>query len=182
MRIYANKFNLMKHLPIMSLLEFTKWRKKINNDIHCSSIDQIVITLKKIMTRMLDCEGSIEREFRVSSRICFRLKLSKSHHCFLILFNKQNKIKKSGAFKRPPEENAFNNLSSKEIVAFLKEIFTEIFIYSNFYQFNGDDNHIVESSLNCDSGKETLVKISILSRGTPLALTDSQVRPSKNSN
>jgi hypothetical protein len=166
----------------MSLLEFTKWRRKIDNDIHCSSIDQIVISLKKIMTGMLDCEGCVEREFRVSSRICFSLKLSKTHNCILVLFNKQNKIKKGGALKRPPEENAFNNLSSREIVSFLKEIFTEIFIYSNFYQFNGDDNHIVESSLKSECEKETFVKIKILRRGMPLALTDYQVRPSKNAN
>lgn len=179
MRIYANKFNLLKHLPIMSLLEFTKWRKKIDDECNCSSIDQIYVTIKKILTGMLDYEGEAERECRVSSRIYFKFELSKSHSCLQILFNKQNTIKKGGAIKRPPEEKAFDKISSKELVIFLREIFTELFIYSNFFQYNGNDTHIVKSSLESDNEKETNIKIRVFRKGMILALTDHQVRPFK---
>lgn len=47
MRTYVNKFNLIKHLPIMSLLEFTKWKNIIQDTNIINTIDQLFINLKK---------------------------------------------------------------------------------------------------------------------------------------
>lgn len=178
MRTYVNKFNLLKHLPIMNLLEFTRWRNIINNDKYCNSIDQLVITLKKIMTGMLDNGGANECEHKVSSRIKFKFELNDLHDKFHIQFCMLNAKKKGGAIKRPYEEKAFDNIQINELPLFLQEIFIEIFIYSNFFLFNGSDNHMVRSSISKSTTKETIIDICVCHPEKSLALADRQVLPS----
>lgn len=86
--------------------------------------------------------------------------------------------KKGGAIKRPYEEKAFDNIPIDELPLFLQEIFIEIFIYSNFFLFNGNDNHMVKSSITKSTTKETIVDISVCHPEKSLSLADRQVLPS----
>lgn len=178
MRTYVNKFNLIKHLPIMSLLEFTRWRNIIVDESYCSAIDQLTITLRKIMLRMLDSEGANNHDYKVSSRILFNFDLNEMHNNLSITFKFQKNKKNGGAIKRPLEEKAFDCLSENEIKEFLEEIFIELFIYSNFFCFNGDDNHMVTTSIVENTKKVLQISIHINNKKSPLALADRQVLPS----
>lgn len=178
MRTYVNKFNLIKHLPIMSLLEFTRWRNIIVDESYCSAIDQLTITLRKRMLKMLDSEGANNHIYKVSSRILFNFDLNEMHNNLSIIFSLQKNKKNGGAIKRPLEEKAFDCLSENEIEEFLEEIFIELFIYSNFFCFNGDDNHMVTTSIIENTKKVLQISIHINNKKAPLALADRQVLPS----
>lgn len=178
MRTYVNKFNLIKHLPITSLLEFSRWRKLIADDSYCSSVDRLAISLKKLMTGMLDSQGGVKREYKISSRLMFDFNLDETHESMDVLFSMQKVKKNGGAIKRLHEERAFDAILSDDIELFLKEFFTEIFIYSNFFRFNGEDNHIITTNIHHDTNKEIAINIKIARKGVALALADHQVMPS----
>lgn len=178
MRIYVNKFNFIKHISIMSLLEFTRWRNLVNNNKYCSSIDQLYITLKKIMTTMLDKEGVNNQHYIVSPRLVFDIELNENHDTFIVKLTLNKVKKKGGAIPRPIEEYAFDSLPLHELSNFLQELLTEMFLYSNFFQYNGDDNHIVSSYDRYDDDKIKVVEVIVSRPNKQLALADSQVIPS----
>lgn len=188
MRTYVNKFNLIKHLPITNLLEFTSWRDLLNSDnnndyakTNCSAIDQLTITLKKIMTELLDEEGATHHEYKISSRLALTFQLNEEHDRFDIDFKIHKKKKKGGAIPRPIEEHAFDRIldtDKNKLPLFFKEIFSEIFIYSNFCLFNGDDYNIIKTKVSDETDEKMEIEIIIERDGNPLALADRQVRPS----
>lgn len=178
MRIYVNKFNLTKHLPVMSLLEFTRWRNLIREENQRSSMNQMFILLKKRLTGLLDRSGAVEDTVRLTPRILFAFHLGELHDSLIITFSMQKNKKIGGAIKRPLEENAFDCFSEIDLCLYLKEIFLEMFIYSNFFKFNGSDSKVVSSSIVESSEKEIKVEISIERKGISLALADRQLEPS----
>ena len=178
MRTYVNQFNLLKHLPIMSLLEFTYWRNMVADDDKISSLDQFALSLKQMMTKMLDKEDANEEQIEVSSRYNCSIRLNGSHDEMVVDLTKSKKKKKGGAIKRPVSEGAFDNIEEKELDTFMKEVLTELFVYSNFFQFNGDRHDVVTSEILSDDDKYMTIRAKISRPGAQLALAQRQVMPS----
>ena len=86
MRIYVNKFNLLKHMPIMDLLEFTRWRNVIDSEHYCSAIDQLVIRVKKLLIGFLDSVDCVHYEYKVSTRLSFDFNLNSTHDACEIIY------------------------------------------------------------------------------------------------
>ena len=175
---YVNQFNLLKHLPIMSLLEFTYWRNMVGEDDKISSLDQLALSFRQIMTKMLDIEGANEECLEISSRYKFIINVSEGHDEFELCLTKLKKKKKGGAIKRPVAEGALDKIKENDLASFLKEVFIEIFVYSNFFLFNGGRHDIVSSVIK-DNDDTKITVISKVSRpGIQLALAQRQVLPS----
>lgn len=85
--------------------------------------------------------------------------------------------KKGGAIKRPPEESAFDAIRDNELRSFLKDFFIEMFVYSNFCQFNGSDHNIVTVKVDSKNGSKINFSVKIERKGKPLALAQRQVMP-----
>lgn len=175
---YVNQFNLLKHLPIMSLLEFSYWRKMIDDQDKISSIDQLALSLKQVMTRMLDIEGANRKEMEISSRYKFDFKVSETHDEFEVLLKKLKRKSKGGAIKRPVAEGAFDKIKEDELATFMKEILIEIYVYSNFFQFNGERHDIVSSAVQYDDENRMTILSKVSRPGISLALAQRQVMPS----
>lgn len=178
MRQYVNQFNLLKHLPIMSLLEFTCWREMVGEDDKISSLDQQALTFKQVMTKMLDKEGANSEQLEISSRYKFELKVSEGHDEFEVTLTKLKKKKKGGAIKRPVAESAFDAINEAELATFMKEVLIEIFVYSNFFQFNGEWHDIVTSVVKDNDETKMTVVTTVARPGIQLALAQRQVLPS----
>lgn len=133
------------------------------------------------MTEMLDEDGATQDEYKISSRIAFTFKLNELHDRFDINFNIHKKKKKGGAIPRPIEEHAFDCIMDNDenkLPLLFKEMFSEIFIYSNFCLFNGEDYNIITTKVLNDTKENLEIGIIIERDGKPLALADRQVRPS----
>lgn len=96
----------------------------------------------------------------------------------LLYLRKKKKKKKGGAIKRPVEENAFDEFDENELPRFLKELFIEMFIYSNFFQFNGSDHKIVISEIKENTADKMIISIRIERKNIPLVLAQHQIAPS----
>ena len=142
----------------MSLLEFNNWRKTVGDQEKANALDQVFLDIKRMMTRMIDEEGEVNKKMKYSSRYDMLISLSVKHDTFVIVFSKSKKKKKGGAIKRPVEEIAFDAFNDDDLQIFLKEVFVEIFIYSNFFHFNGNDNKIVTSEIKENTADKTIVR------------------------
>lgn len=177
MQQYLNQFNLLKHLPVMSLLEFSYWRKMVGQEQRISALDQIYLELKQLITQMLDVVGEDNRRITLSSRYILNIATSSSHDAVSIHMTKDLHKKKGGAIKRPPEESAFDAIKDNELRAFLKDFFIEMFVYSNFCQFNGADHNIVTVKVDSKNGSKINFSVKIERKGKSLALAQRQVLP-----
>lgn len=176
---YINQFNLLKHLPIMSLLEFNNWRKAIGDQEKINALDQVALNLKRTMSKMIDEEGEVTKTTKYSSRYDVSICLLKNHDVFDIVFTKSKKRKKGGAIKRPVEEAVFDAFNEKDLPDFLKEVCVEMFVYSNFCHFNGDDHRIVTSEVEVNDQEKLVVKIKVERNKIPLVLAQHQIAPSR---
>lgn len=177
MQQYLNQFNLLKHLPVMSLLEFSYWRRMVGQEQKISALDQLYLELKQLITQMLDIDGSDNRRITLSSRYILNIATSSSHDAVSISMIKEIHKKKGGAIKRPPEESAFDAIKDKELRSFLKDFFIEMFVYSNFCQFNGADHNIVAVKVISKDGSKIIFSVKIERKGKSLALAQRQVLP-----
>ena len=174
---YINHFNLLKHLPVMSLLEFSYWRNMVREERKISAIDQVYLVLKQTITQMLDKEGMSKESYAPSSRYNWEIIVSGGHDCITLDMTKQTHKKKGGAVKRPPEETAFDAIVDAELRPFLKDFFAEMFVYSNFCQFNGNNHNIVSVKVERPNPSVVLFHVKIERIGKPFALAQRQVVP-----
>lgn len=175
---YVNQFNMMKHLPIMSLLEFSYWREMIGDQDRIGSLDQLALSFKQLMTKMLDIDGANRKEIEISSRYKIGIKVSENHDEVEVRLNKSKQKIKGGAIKRPVAEGAFDKIKEDELATFMKEVLIEIFVYSNFFQFNGERHDIVSSEVEYDNSDRLSILTTVARPGIALALAQRQVMPS----
>lgn len=68
MQTNINRFNLLKHLPVLSLLEFETWRMKFNKDGFLNCVDTEFIALKKHIKDLLINEQINESRWALSDK------------------------------------------------------------------------------------------------------------------
>jgi hypothetical protein len=162
----------------MSLLEFTYWRGMIVDQDKIGSLDQLALSFKQLMTKMLDIDGANRKEIEISSRYSIGIKVSENHDEVEVRLKKSKKKTRGGAIKRPVAEGAFDKINEGELATFMKEVLTEIFVYSNFFQFNGERHDIVSSEVEYDNADRMSILTTVARPGIALALAQRQVMPS----
>lgn len=143
MQNYVNRYNLLKHLPTMSLLEFNNWREKVDTQTsYVNAIDAFFLMLRKeIGTLLLSItnENAVtkEKQMDISKRyqivICFD-KSNKKYNFKLIRFLQQNRYGYKG---KPEIENALDCYSAGELRQMMLDFHQEFFFCSNFSIYNG---------------------------------------------
>ena len=130
------------------------------------------------MTKMLDIDGANRKEIEISSRYKIGIKVSENHDEVEVRLNKSKQKIKGGAIKRPVAEGAFDKIKEDELATFMKEVLIEIFVYSNFFQFNGERHDIVSSEVEYDNVDWLSILTTVARPGIALALAQRQVMPS----
>lgn len=133
MRDFANQFNLLKHLPVMSLLEFSKWRKIADTEECINALDSLFVTLRKDIKELLIgqsdyIQNDISRKYRVSIS---KENQGKKLRLVICVCNTTNQ-----GVQKPAIEKALDKFNNKDMQSFFQDYFTELFIVSNFYNYN----------------------------------------------
>lgn len=152
MQSFVNQFNLIKHLSVMSLLEFKKHRVKLRSDREASTLDSHFIELKKKLKEYIGYAANEQTalwEFSVKYSIIMEITPDK----------RQFKLKLRRRKNRPPTrsdgtpliEKALNLfVSMNELKELYKDFIRESLIVSNFYLFNGRNNTNVTGTESAD--------------------------------
>lgn len=142
---YINKYNILKHLPAFELLEFKDWWGKDNNSPGLNIVERegvniiyslITKSLKDVFKQsssndyMVTLMPDDDAKYQISMAL-------RQHYDFMITITIKNK---ATIFTR--EFMGFKKMDEKRIQQLFDCFLKEIFMYSNFHQFNnlGDED------------------------------------------
>lgn len=179
MRININKYNLLKHLQVLNLIEFSLWRTKLNRE-SMNSIDTQFTDLKKKIKDKLLSSNKCEEIVKYSEKYIYKLKVENQNKKIIIELHKDLNKKSLKTL-----DKVFDELSeeSKEIKAIFEDFFYEIFVFSNFGEFNAkgnmDENNInnliIKYSHETKDAEENIYKFEIYNNDkSTLTLTSLQ--------
>lgn len=177
MQQFVNQFNLLKHLPLMSIFEFREWKDVIQKDEQLSALDTMFITLKKGVTNLNDLDDSSEYCFELSSRYSVKYKFDNEHKSFTLTVFQQKVHKTGGGIKRPLGEKALDCLKENQLQELFYAFLHEAFITGSFGLYNDKDVCKLEQpKIVTNDSKDFVFSINVM-KNTRLVLAERQVVP-----
>lgn len=136
MRKHINQYNLLKHLPPLSLLEFQYWSTNVlKNDILQNSIDTELIAerkeIRKLILGITTEKKNRKKNLAISNKYQLHIELSSDGMEFIYCLIRENSL--------PDVEHideAFSKLGNNHTINFIKDFLHEILDYSNFHDYN----------------------------------------------
>ena len=176
MQLYCNQYNLTKHLPITSLLEFREYKRIIiekqpqDSSKMLSGLDVMFITLRKSATKMLYDSNMSCCAYKTSHRYTIKLSYpSSDNQTFLLELTNDKQVDRRGAGKRvSPDEYALDCFTAKQLVDMFKDFLNELFVTSNFEKYNEGVEIQQVSTFDADNITNFKIKAS---NNKPLALS-----------
>ena len=109
MRTFVNQFNLTKHLPIMSLLEFRKHRDKLRSDRDANTLDTHFIVLKKRIKEYIGFASNEQTsKWDFSIKYSIKMELSVDRKQFKLTVKRMKNRPATGSDGTPQIEKALN--------------------------------------------------------------------------
>ena len=142
MQTFVNQFNLIKHLPVMSLLEFRKHRKHLESDRHASTLDTHYIELKKRLKEYIGFAANEQTSrWDFSEKYTIVMEISPDRKQFKLTINRKKNRRATGSDGTPSIEKALNCFSNIcDIKELYKDFIREALLVSNYYLYNGRGN------------------------------------------
>lgn len=177
MQPFVNQFNLLKHLPLMSIFEFRKWKTLIDKDDQMSAIDTLFIALKKGMTNLNDLDDDKKYRHEISSRYHIDYWFEDTHRSFMMAVSKQKKHVTGGGVKRPLGEKALDCLDEQLLAELFYAFLHETFITGSFGLYNDKNECKIEQpNITKNDDEEYYFTINV-TKNTRLVLAERQVVP-----
>lgn len=139
MREHINHYNLLKHLPPLSILEFKYWHDKIKEQSHRNALDAELIAQRKwILSNIGDTDINADFEPIYISHISQRYELH------LYVMNDKTVIeyiliRHNSNVSEDAIDLAYDTLGDENTINFIKDFLNEVFLYSNFEIFNNKE-------------------------------------------
>jgi hypothetical protein len=153
MRTFVNQFNLIKHLPVMSLLEFQKHRDKLRSYRDANTLDTHFIALKKRMKEYIGFATNEQTsKWNFSVKYSIEMELSVDRKQFKLTVKRMKNRPATGSDGTPPIEKALNCFTGiTDIKELYKDFVREALLVSNFYLYNGSNNNNITGKENSDA-------------------------------
>lgn len=172
MRKYVNSFNLLKHLTLMSLGEFKKWREFLGDEQSINRMDAEFISLRKHILNAINgtTKETKSRSILYSDRYTLQI-TAKPDNTSLELCLTIDKNKKSDQDVNSIDA-AFDRFVTEDFESLLTDFLKELFIYSNFAEYNKPEEiKIKTSSTKHSTDKTQSVTIVVTKNNYPLAIS-----------
>lgn len=144
MRIYVNRYNLQKHLPILSLLEFSIYRYTLVDDKQRNRLNTELSVIRKAV-RDLFLRQAVETkifEKKYSPRYQISIAVSSDNKEFKIELTKNENCQVSQI--DTDLDVVLEILGHDKIRQLLHDFVCEIFVYSNFSLYNSYESLQIE--------------------------------------
>lgn len=176
MRVYINRYNLLKHLPLLSLLELSYLSNKLS-EVQRHSINTEVIKWRKLTKGLL-------LKYKTGTE-CFSEDYSEKYSVNITVSadNSQFKIeltKKACKKYEASETNiskAFDEFTNDEQKCLLIDFVSEMFLYSNFSIYNTpSDLKVAPEITEKKEGKKTIISVEVTKlNGLPIICSQRQM-------
>lgn len=131
MQKYINQYNLLKHLPLLSKLEFAGYATTISDELKINIINTEFYLLKQETAKLLLNPRGGDYSEVLSERYTVKLHVNEERTTYRISILRKDKSKST-----EPVDEAFDKLTPGNMLELLKDFTMEVFQYSNFQVFN----------------------------------------------
>lgn len=179
MRRFVNHFNLLKHLPLMSIFEFRTWTDMLPDKHMRSALDSAFITLRKIMKEGNNSDEAVTlQDLELSSRYVIKMSYNEGHTCLIFRLEEDKQHKGASGVKRPYVENALDIIGIGEMPELFYSFLHESFITSNFGLYGNPSNCVHSPIIVTDVDDPDYFIFEIEVKGPrKLVLSESQMYP-----
>lgn len=138
MQKYVNEFNLLKHLPLMSLKEFRKWKDLLQDDPNtCNALNVLFLSLHKKISYLLSLESDKEEKSEIACgkrwNFTFICSANKDRLVMIITHNLQAL---HGGRTVNATETALERLKIDNLKVMFFDFLVDRMFCSNFYCYN----------------------------------------------
>lgn len=181
MQKICNEFNLIKHLPVMQLLEFQEHYNNLKNVAKGENIKELIvgldtmfITIRKYAKNILEKDGPIKITYDKCKSYIIELRVTEDRKMFTMTLVKDTKVeRRGGGIRLSATEKALDYYTDEQLNKLFKDYLTELFYVSNFYQYNEEKN--VDKGDSAKNGNIYSFTLTINSNKR-LALSSNQVK------
>ena len=136
MRKYVNQYNLLKHLPVLSLQEFRFWHNEVITDkIQQNALDTELISQKKFISRFFSGYSNNITTLESDVTEKYKLLISRSSDNKQFTYTLRRLDNQNDKY---PVDNALTTLGNMHTINFLTDCLHELLEYSNFCIFNNN--------------------------------------------
>lgn len=143
MQNYVNRYNLLKHLPIMNLLEFSGWRKKLSSNTDKNCLDSLFIDIRKRMCELLEGKSNFQHDTD-DKKYCIKGN-RKEDNTFKIEVIKQKEGEKN---TKDSLSLALDKFTENDFLELIDAFVKEVFIFSNFEIYAKYSDMIIEKEID----------------------------------
>lgn len=147
MQKYCNEFNLIKHLPVMQLLEFKMHynilKSAINENVKelVVGLDTIFITLRKYAKMVLDKDSQRNITYNGGKRYSIVMSVTEDRKEFTLELKKDcGAERRGGGTRLSSAEKALDCYERSQLEQLFRDYLSDLFYASNFYLYNGKEN------------------------------------------
>ena len=177
MRRFVNHFNLLKHLPLMSLFEFRTWADMLPDKYMRSALDSTFISLRKLMKEKNYTDDAVVLpDFELSSRYVIKMSYDEGHTCLIFRLEEDKQHKGAAGVKRPYAEKALDAIGSAEMPELFHAFLHESFITGNFSLYGNPSNCVYSPIVVVDDPDTFIFEIEVKGPGK-LVLSENQMYP-----
>lgn len=160
MREHICRFNLLKHLPPLSLLEFQYWSKNVLSDeVLQNAVDTELIAERKEIIKRTSSAYQKPKDNKP-------IQISDKYHLYLDFRNDRKEFtykltRRNGLPDIEHIDEALSKLGDNHTMNFIKDFLHEVFEYSNFQKYNKELEYLpLHSQPEYDADKqETIFKV-----------------------
>lgn len=146
MQKYCNEFNLIKHLPVMQLLEFKMYYNILKSAIEENvkelvvGLDTMFITLRKYAKMVLDKDSQRNITYNGGKRYSIVMSVTEDRKKFTLELKKDSGAERRGSGRLSSAEKALDCYDSSQLEQLFRDYLSDLFYASNFYLYNGKEN------------------------------------------
>lgn len=173
MQVYVNRYDYLKHVPLMNLLEFKNWSSKVKDDHQLAALDSMFSSLRRIIIIQNQVDPASETPLVVSPRFVIKIIYESEHRCMVLRFEENKKAKSGGPVKHPYAEAALKTIGNKELPSLFQAFLYEVFLTSNFGLY-GNAPNCVHSHIEVENTPSSFVFEIEVKGPNRLIISDSQ--------
>ena len=144
MRLYLNRYNLQKHLPVLSLLEFSPYRFVLADDTQRNRLNTELSVIRKVMRDLFIKQDEHLKVFvkTYTPRYQIRIEVAADNKEFKLELTKNENLPVSTV--ETDIDAVLEILGHDKINQLLYDFVCEVFVYSNFSLYNKMDSLNIE--------------------------------------
>lgn len=147
MQKYCNEFNLIKHLPVMQLLEFKMHYNLLKSNVGENvkelvvGLDTMFITLRKYAKMVLDKDSQRNITYNGGKRYSIVMSVTEDRKKFTLELKKDcGAERRGGGTRLSSVEKALDCYERSQLEQLFRDYLSDLFYASNFYLYNGKEN------------------------------------------